>query len=908
MNVAKLLSIATVMTLGVCSACHSSGEPIRVNTGKADSVIERLARAELSSYLKRMFTNPVEVSSGSGRPHIVAGTRQSNPLIARAVETGAIKLPEGLNSDQGYGIRTVDGAILIAGHTPQGVLYGIYELLEQYGAYFQISGERLPARCAFAVKQFDISSSPVFKYRGLLPWDNFLCGMSAYNYEHYRELVDRAARMKLNMLQFHFYPGLVYFTETWGGKPVDPSFVGQPVDIFPTRGSVGEAAFGGEEFFAPRPYIEHRGNPRAQAEACQRMMRRVIDHARSRGFTTCVGFELMHPAGGSFTYTDKPAGLNFANPVDPHNADLSLARYRSLVETYPRSDFYWMWQSEARGYYGREVGREPGAAEMRARYAHWTGHAELAGDIDYAYLFREVANRLTPEERSHLTTGGWSIEHTFPGTHPDFPKEITFASLNAYHPPSAQQSMRNYRVAQSGRPTWMIEWWEFDGNQWFTQFRAGWQESMYRQCLEYGVEGVTLLGWKLSAVEHNVRYLADFAWNPKLSAAEFYRQYVSRMYGPGATELVDICLEYDAIEPTTPAANPFDYRVMLLGAGWMALGIPALPGSAQQLDQPEWKGTLQAASALGVEHRKLIDLDRRAIAAFTRAMPAMDEQGKSWARLMVNRLEFRVLYLQSMMALNESFVVFDRAARREDMDKARAAAAKLAERAVGCAHQAVSKYAEAIRNRGDQGVVAQLNEQYYRVLKRFHVSLAGSENPYAAVDLTAFRLRPTMSFDFSKGSPWPHRDGKISTDVVSVDGRPTLRLEIGDADTLYNSVFVHSGEIDLRKSPYMDFRIRAENAEPVALMFQLGSGTEWYALNLVGQQSRYTSLDGIAAGKIADGKWHRVTWDLLKLFKDQFGGADPVIHNLILGAWQTLHEPVVVEFQDFALGERNTLD
>ena len=418
----------------------------------------------------------------------------------------------------------------------------MYALLEAYGVYFQISGERLPERAPFQIKPLDLAAAPAFKYRGLLPWDNFLCGMSGYNLEDYQLLIDRATRLKLNMLQFHFYPGIAFFTETVDGVRAKASCIGMPVDVFPTAGAAGEAAFGGEAVFGPRPYVESAGNPDAQAEAVQGMMRAVLDHAHARGMHTCVGFELMTPPVGAVQMTDKPdGGANCLDPLRPENVSISLQRFRSLVATYPQSDYYWMWQSEGRGVLGRPVGREAGAAEMRAAYARWTPLETLAGDIDYALHFRDVANALTPEERSRLATGGWFVQHLFPGIHPDFPPEIRFASLNGYDPEQTVNGQVDYYgVARQGRPTWMIDWWEFDGEQWFPQWRVTWQERMYRACLEQGVESVSLLGWKLSGVEHNIRYLADFSWNPTLTSEQFYADYVRRLYGQDAASFKDI--------------------------------------------------------------------------------------------------------------------------------------------------------------------------------------------------------------------------------------------------------------------------------------------------------------------------------------------------------------------------------
>ncbi|MHB0998642.1 MAG: alpha-glucuronidase family glycosyl hydrolase [Armatimonadota bacterium] len=901
----------------------SSADTIRVSFGKAETPMQTLGKKELSTYLGKLFINSIDMSGKGESFSLILGTPESNSPVKKAVDAGKVKLPSGKNSDQGYTVKTVGKSIYVVGSTDQGVLYGIYELLENYGAYFQISGERIPDKTAFTAKKLDISESPVFKYRGVLPWDNFLCGMSGYNLEDYQELLDRLTRMKFNMLQFHFYPGMAFFTETVGDRTVDPLYIGMPVDVFKTKNSIGQKAFNGIDLFAPKPYVDNIGNPRKQAEAVQEMMRQVIDHAHSRGWKTCVGFELMSSMAGGPTHTDKPSndmgGANTMNPLDPHNVDINVDRYRSLVKIYPNSDFYWMWQNEAQGFLGRNVGREPGAKEFREKYSYWLNGegafgGNVAGDMDYAYMFLQVANRLTSVERSRLATGGWSVEHLFPGIDIDFPKEITFASLNSYDPPSAvKDQVGSYRVAKTGRPSWMIEWWEFDGNQWFPQYRVTWQEQMYTKCASYGVESVTLLGWKTTGIEHNVRYLSEFSWNPKLTAKDFYKEYSTKLYGESAAKLGDdYYMVYDKYDPTSPGASPGDARYMLLGAGWSSLALPSLPGKPEDLNGDAWKRVVELAAGdvCGISgQKKLYNMDQKTIAEFKTLLPTLDKQGKSWAKLMINRLEFRCLYLKAMMALNESLLAYDKVGRAKGLIEAKSAAYKPAQTSVSYAKKAVEKYAQDIRNRGDQGVIAQMNEQFYQILRRYAMNLSADGSDYITMDWTVFRIKPTISFDFSQQqSPWIYRDGKVSMSTGIFEGKPTLKLALGGDDTQFNSAVINNGTIDLAETPFMDFKIRTTSQEPCAIMFQLVNDSNWYSLNLVNTQSRYPNIDSIPFAALSDGKWHRVTWDLGRLVQDRVSTGETKIINMIIGAWDKPSAPIELEFQDFTVGKRNMLD
>jgi hypothetical protein len=715
-NTVAALSLAAIALFPAASPADIT-PTIRVNAGTAVSPLQQYAVDEFQSYARKMFSDSIDVSGDGSDFRIVIGTPSTNKMVKKAIDAGKLSLPAGKNSGQGYAIKTIDGANYVAGTTDAGVLYGVYALLEEYGAYFQIDGERLPPKTAFRVKNLDVAANPVFKYRALLPWDNFLCGMSGWNLEHYREFIDRAARMKFNMLQFHFYPTLAFFTETWNGKPVDPKFLGSPVDTFKTKGSIGERVFGGIEIFGSKPYVDHLGNPRAQAEACQDMMRQVIDYAHARGFKTCVGFELMYPVSGGFSMAARTKEVKFINPLDPKNVEKSVERYRMLVKTYPKSDFYWLWQDEGGGILDQNFGGEPGVAEMRKKHLRWSGVGPT-GDIDYAYHFREVAKRLTPEEQSKLATGGWGVQHLFPNIDRDFPKNVIFASLNHY---SLPRSVPSYKVAKDGRRAWMIEWWEFDGGEWFPQFRVGGQENMYKECANYGVECVSLLGWKLSGIEHNVRYLSEFSWNPTLGAAAFYRNYVRRVYGEGSQSIVNVYGDNDAIETSTPCGYVGGNLSILMhfSNGWSCYPPPELPATVEGLKNAEWRNKVAAVGGHVQQLQKLRATEAKSVAALRETMPKLDAFGRLQAELLANRFQVRIHYIDTLLALNETLVTYDAVAAKEGIAKARLAAAKPAGKAADRMREAIEQYAKVIRNRGDLGAVAQMNEQFYRPMRKF---------------------------------------------------------------------------------------------------------------------------------------------------------------------------------------------
>ena len=885
---------------------------IEVSCGNPEGDVGRLAVEELDSYLDKIFFGEVKLNAKAWSSDIVVGTVKDNKLVAKAVKSGNLALAEGKNDDQGYVIKTIGKTIYVAGKTEVGVLYGVYELLEQYGAYFQISGEILPDKTNLSVKQLDISETPVFKYRGLMPWDNFLCGMSGYNLEDSQELIRRATRMKYNLMNLHFYPDYVMYNEVWDGKAVKPSWVAQPNEFAP-KGKPGEKAFGDMDLMCVRPWTENKGDPLKQAEACQQMFRDVIDYGHSYGWAFVAGFALTQPRGGDFTYTDKAGdswdgSMNMPDPLVDKNIDLQVQRYRRLSEIYPNADYYWMWQSEGEGGLGRNISKTPGHKEMREKYSYW-GDENRAGDRDYAYMFLKVAEKLTKEERSKLATGGWDIQHLFPGIDKDFPKELIFASLNHAYKEVSLNELDNYRVAANGRRAWMIAWWEFDGNQWFPQFRASWHEKKYNNAVKYGVEGVSLLGWKLSGIEHHLRYLSDFAWNPGLSEKDFYRDYISRVYGNAVVDEIAAMFErYEEWEEKTPPAVPGDYRPMLLGAGWGPMAIVNVPFTKEGMEAQKWKNQyFPCAEKCINEQNAFMKEDLNSIKVLNKLLPKMSPDGQEWAKLLINRFEFRVLYMKSTIEINNAYLTYRRVATEQSIKAGAAAAQKYTKKAIELAALAIEKYAEDVRNRSDLGVIGQLNAQYYDLFVRFNDSF-NLHSLYADIDLERFPLSVAIRSDFKDNNCWPVRDGVSKIETFTEDNSSVIKLSLGDKSSDFNSRWIHRGEINLNEAPYLDFHIRTDGDGPVSLMFQVEDRVGWFEIALLGTQN-YILLDKVnIVEKINDGNWHRITWDLQKMVNEKIGQDVSKIKDMIIGNWQKVDEPVVLEFKNFKMGSLNLLD
>jgi hypothetical protein len=709
----KTIFIAAIVIIAVVSLSFGTAEAaIRIKTGSPKTALETYVINDAVGFLSKMFTDAIDTSGTGATFEIVIGTPQNNTLISQAITSGNIALPTGKYASLGYAIKTVGTTIYLAASSDTGISPGMYDLLQQYDAYFQISGEILPQQTAFSIKSINKSVAPAFRYSGLFPWDNFLDGMSGWNEEDFKLFIDRMVRLRFNFIEFHNYPGMAYYNETYtDGSPNSTSdHVADWVDSFQPSQIIGKAAFGTITTFGTRQWWQNksRGNAVAQ-DSCQAMMRRVIDYAHLRGVQTVIGYCLMQPRGGNFAMTNSRGWEAMPDPLNANNANKEVDRYRRLVQIYPKSDYYWLWQAEAGGALWKNITNDANATALRNQYSYWVPDANKKGDIDYGYLFWQTVNKLTSAERSKIATGGWDMSNMFIGYDRDCPKEIIFHNMNSWDTRQGINQATNEYKLTTGRRTWMTDWWEYDGLAFFPQFRVKKQEKIYKGCVANNVECITLDGWKQSGVEHDVKYLSEFVWNPTLTGTQFYNDYCGKVYGSAAVStMANFYNVNDSLEPTIPAATTGDYRDMNICEGWQPLQFSALTTN---------QNTVTNCQTLMTKQQAFIARNQTYSSSLKSLRPQLSAAGQYWLDLMINRLDFQILYVQSLITINKSYVSFQSSGKTAAIFDLNTALDQMG--------QAILKLSTCARNTSDLGLIGQINILDYNELKKFITSNGG---------------------------------------------------------------------------------------------------------------------------------------------------------------------------------------
>lgn len=174
----------------------------RIVLGEKPATIEKHAARELGKYLTEIYSKSPKTSPILKKNCIVLGTPKSNRTVAALVLAGKLKLPE---NPQGFIIAPmVSGPktfTVIASRGSAGVLYGVYDLLEEMGVRFLCEGDDvIPKPGRFELKRA-IRESPAFAKRGF-PWKFFGPG----NLKEAKIVLDWMARHRLNLLRLHRVP------------------------------------------------------------------------------------------------------------------------------------------------------------------------------------------------------------------------------------------------------------------------------------------------------------------------------------------------------------------------------------------------------------------------------------------------------------------------------------------------------------------------------------------------------------------------------------------------------------------------------------------------------------------------------------------------------------------------------
>lgn len=461
-------------------------------------------------------------------------------------------------SGQGYAIHKINNAddveqLWIIGGEDNGLLFGVYYLLEQYGIGFYLYDDVIPEN-KIDLELIDITTTrnPLFDLRGILPFHDFPEGPDWWDLDDYKAIISQLPKMGMNFIGFHTYPENhmpgSYKAEplVWIGLEEDIQPDGRvtsayPVLHFNTRDTTwgysprrtttffyGADKLFERDYYGPE-YMEnispwpHKKNENIDIfNNSGIFFGQAFRLAKSLGVRTCVGTESSLTVPDELNERLKSAGVD---PGDPKTIKLLYKGiFERIKKTYPL-DYYWLWTPEY--WTWSDVGLED---------VH-----RVKQDIQIAYeALTDAGNPF------QLATCGWVLGP--PNDRAEFDKDlskkISFSCINREVGFSPVEPAFN---DISERGLWAIPWLEDDPALISPQLWVGRMRKDAFDAHKYGCNGLMGIHWRTINVDPMASALAKAAWefgpwqhlprgNRDLESKDFYLEWAGIQFGENVAQ------------------------------------------------------------------------------------------------------------------------------------------------------------------------------------------------------------------------------------------------------------------------------------------------------------------------------------------------------------------------------------
>ena len=541
---------------------------------------------ELQRYLRQLSGAQVPIMPIDDIPAdtglLVVGDPTSHGLVRLFCERAGMH--PGEMKPGGYRIEPATHAgrpaLFLMGNDEQATMYAVYDLLEQLGLVFQLTGDIIPqTKPELLFPEAGVRREPALKYRGLhmrhfvMPW----MGMA-----YFQRLLDQLAKMRCNYLEFYAYVGSPWFQ--YANNDGETKLLG---DIYTAESgftswrletgtfTTGDVVIGREHFHDERPCAPEFQHCRTQEEAyriARQLLTRVIDYAHSRkievwlGKGDCPGVPAnlgRHARSGQST----GAFGRIISPADPLGMEIWTAMLESMLRDYPRADGYWLWLAEM--YYRSD---DPEAQQIIARYAPYRqlipsipkiramGYDQYlegmeeqvafesdVASLHYAKSLIDAAVARHPHARFGVSVLGRA--YLLPALDALLPRGVALQSMEAAPcwNRGARVPMENFGKV-SGRELFVVPRLDDDEHEFAMQFNVGLydHDRVIPASVQFGLAGAIPQVGKTRGLEQNARFLAEAPWNTELTPAAFYQEYITRIFGERARTM--LCEAYRMLE------------------------------------------------------------------------------------------------------------------------------------------------------------------------------------------------------------------------------------------------------------------------------------------------------------------------------------------------------------------------
>ncbi len=722
--------------------------------GQGASPFYRFVAAELNRYFAAISGSPLAVNpSGGATPSgitIAIGGPEVNPLARQASEKNLADF-RGLKKD-GYILTRVklDGrdVLLAGGNDEAATMYAAYDLVERLGVTFLLTKDILPERTAdLKVPALPGRVETPFPRRGFFI-SNIYPNRGMMDLSEVKSMLDQMAKLKMNYLQFFWFAHEPWIDFSYRGEhKLLGDATGPETGYLTWRyhfGSylvrdlpVGKELFKGKKKIAPAEF-QNVETPEQAFATAKAFLTEIIRYAKSRKINVWLCIDPTTLPGNLARYARRATNLEIPFhpilgahmcPADPVLHEINESRLKSLVDTYPEAEGYFLYLPEMFPDCPNEQDREflvsqrakfDGLLALWAPYTAYERNPGIVLDSNIGSMHiaqRMIAARDRVAPRAKLGIGGFGRAFALPFMDKFFPKDLAFTDMEsrAIWTPTGVP-MEDFG-GMGGRERTLVPRMDDDSAMFGMQFNLNlyYKDRMLLGALENGVSGFAGQLNRPRGTEQNYLYLAEGSWNPKLTPNEFYASYARRVFGDAASK--DMEAAFHTLEENE------EYL------GWTGRGnfgccgvMPEISMAYNLYKQPnpfdgprDWSGFISRSHDQIRYFTHSVALLNRAVQSLDRAGERMAPRGREELNYLKNKTESYAMLLETLIAARRGYVAFDEAFRlRKDPASAEFIqrldeSLQLFTQARQLGRKTTEKFAENIDHTSDLGVLHRAN-------------------------------------------------------------------------------------------------------------------------------------------------------------------------------------------------------
>jgi hypothetical protein len=720
----SLLLVAALPMSRVESAERSA---VSVVIGAKADKLERFAAAELCGYLDKLYgirTRPTTELPEPAETILLVGSPKMNPDIAKALgENGWPKI-----SDQGIVLKRseLDGkpALVIGGGSPVATMWAVYELVERWGVRYLIDRDVLPAKRTWSgLPDVDVVMEPNLRIRCWRLVNDLADGPVSWSLKENQRFLHQIAKMKYNRIHAQVWPIQPFVHYSFHGmeKPPGVLYFGQkhPID----DDTIGHEKFGEMKVFT-NPELVGADSPEEVRRRAIGLVRGILGEARTLGMETGLSIapvewprEFMKVLPGS-ERVNQLGGLT-AGPGSKQSMDDPLLRemvatiVRAYIDTYPDIDYLHIGTPEHRGWTGQaeeaykrlaaryklaDLGTyEELRATARSRTSFPSGGARVEAMLEGDLAFLDFFDSLVREKKLLQRPGGGSdvklvyngvVAELFPLVARMVPTGGEVLSFIDY---TASRQLRQrdllQQVPPKQTPASLIFTLADDNVGVLPQSATGSLHALMGDLRKNNWSGFYTRYWTVSDQDPTVHYLARASWDDSVTPQQAFADQVEHVCGPAS------------VESALKAFALTEEITLGLDQHGLGFGFP-VPGMMTKH---------YASRGLSDAIQQDQELYRQALKHMKQAQQHCRPAGRGYIDCFVGRLHFAVRYLDAA----DAFGATATAENTNRPDEAR----RHINTAYTAIREALEAYVSTVKDHGDLGAVALMNEYCYRPIR-----------------------------------------------------------------------------------------------------------------------------------------------------------------------------------------------